>query len=231
MSCVVLLKIFFAYILISYNLLYNVEHKGEIMEMVTKIDRQNKTPKQLAMKDLYIKLVDEGVITTAKSSLINLVSKGVIPYNLHHDGTKSYSYKKVVRAIEKGGFGKPSKKGIKVGIPDIGDGESEQEFLDNLIRNNPDLTDTNIYKNIYAGKVAKLKYDTESGLLIERKYIEDRAFNIARSIRDKFLTIPERTSNQLATMTEPHEIKEFMYKEIAIVLAQLSDGSVFLGDK
>ncbi len=183
----------------------------------------------LTLSGLYGKLVDNGDITISKPSLHELIKVGKVPAIEHTDGTKSYDYKKVKKALKKGGLGKPVKKG-KVVIPDVKEGDSEQDFLDNLIKGNPDLTDTNIYKNIYAGKVQKLKYDIESGLLVEKKLIEDRAFNIARNIRDKFLVIPERTSNLLATMTDPHEIKEFLYKEINIALAHLSDGSVFLED-
>jgi len=54
--------------------------------------------------------------------------------------------------------------------------------------------------------------------------VEQKAFIVARVIRDQMLTLPERLSGELASSTDPKEIKEIMYKEINEVLMYLHEG-------
>ena len=137
-----------------------------------------------------------------------------------------YDYDAVVKAIVKAGIGKPLKTPkAKKGEADF---ETEEDYIKHLtkrLRKSPTITDANIIKTIFAGKRERLKYEEEVGMLISRAEVEDKAFNVSRSIRDKILTIPERLANELATMSDPHSVKELLYKEFGVLLDGFSKDS------
>jgi hypothetical protein len=89
------------------------------------------------------------------------------------------------------------------------------------------LAQANTFKSIYQGKLPELNYRLESGELVERDKVEDTAFKVARIVRDKLLTLPERLSNELAAKTNAHEIKELLYSEIGMALEGLSENSLY----
>jgi len=178
-------------------------------------------------KEILKKLKKDGVVTFTKTPFIEAVKRGTIPYR-NEDGVKSklYHYDDVVKAIVSAGIGKPPK--AKDQEPDVDDFETEEEYLKHLndrLKKKPTLTDANIIKTIFAGKREQLKYEEEMELLVPRAEVENKAFNASRSIRDKILTIPERLANELATMNNPHDIKELLYKEFGILLEGFSKDS------
>ena len=184
-------------------------------------------------KDLLDRLREEGIFTAQKTTFIEAVNRGQIPYEIPEGKkTKHYKYKKVVNALRKAGIGKPLTPEEKLDkLPDPKAGQSQAEYQEEVaeLGAGATITDANIYKTIYQGKLEKLKYEKEQGLLISRDEVENLAFAVSRSIRDKILSIPERMSNELASIDDAHTIKELLYKEFGTLLDGFSHES-FLND-
>jgi len=192
-------------------------------------------------KEVLKLLHKNGLATFTKASFSEAVKRGQIPYH-HEDGikVKLYDYDEVVEAIQKAGIGGVSKtKQTKVEkrnklvdkldeMPEPKEGQSQQEYgemIVNELGEKPTVTDANIYKTIYQGKIEKLKYEKLKGESISRDEVENTAYTVARTIRNKLNTIPERLANELASIDDAHVIKEMLYKEIEIVLDGFSEDS------
>ena len=187
--------------------------------------------KLLSQRKVFNKLKEKGLVTFNLSSFNEAIGRGQIPYHME-DGArfKSYNFKEVAKAIRVAGIGKP-KVDIQAKIEDLPmpkEGESKEAYAEGMVKElgeNATITDANIFKTIYSGKLEKLKYEKEQGLLIPRDEVEDKAFSVARSIRDKILSTPERMANELASMNDPHEVKELLFKEFNKMLEGFSEES------
>lgn len=197
-------------------------------------------------KEVLKLLKKKGVATFNKSSFSEAVKRGQIPYR-NEEGVhnKLYFYPDVAKAIKQAGIGGVVIKGLRDvkpdditdppsiqdklnDIPDPRKDQSEDEYKDVLVKSlgeDATITDANIFKTIYAGKLEKLKYEKELGLLISREEVENKAFNVSRAIRDKILSIPERMSSELASIDDPHVVKELLYKEFGMMLESFSEDS------
>ncbi len=196
--------------------------------------------KTYSQKEVLILLHKRGIATFSASSFCEAVKRGQIPYVIP-DGTrrKRYIYNDVKRAIIRAGIGgiKDGSNRDKLSMNDRIDmisppknGEHPQEYGKKAIAelgDNPTMTDVNIYKTIYSGKIEKLKYEKESGQLISREEVEDKAFVVARAIRDKLMGLPERLSDELASISDVYVIKEMLYKEIGNILEGFSKDSFY----
>jgi hypothetical protein len=182
----------------------------------------------LSQKKVLKKLTKNGIVTFTRTPFAEAVNKGVIPHQMV-DGFKDklFDYDDCVKAIKKAGIGNPPKSIEQ--LPDIKEGQSKDDYELEVkaLGLEPTLTDANIYKTLYVGKLEKLKYEREVGLLILRSEVEDKAFTTARHIRNKILTIPERLSNELASMSAAHAIKELLFKEFEILLDGFSEESFY----
>jgi len=182
------------------------------------------TPKLNATQVLK-KLHEEGKATFTKASFSEAVIIGKIPYTRSPTGKhkKEYDYEEVCEALLIGGIGKPQVTidSMSEPTPD----QTAQEYGEQVVAelgSKPTLTDANIFKTLYTGKLEKLKYQIQKGEVISRDEVEDKAFAVSRAIRDKILTMPERLSNELATINDAHQIKELLYKEFGLLLEELS---------
>ena len=180
-------------------------------------------------KEVYKKLVKDGLVTFSKTAFSQAVSRGTIPHHFE-DGVKHklYDFKEVRKAIKDAGIGSPKSVQHQLDtLPEPKEGQSKEEYGAEIseLGKKPTLTDANIYKTLYAGKLEKLKYEKEMGLLISRAEVEDKAFSASRAIRDKILSTPERMSNELASMNDPHQVKELLFKEFGLMLDGFSKDS------
>jgi len=195
-------------------------------------------------KEVLKLLKKKGVATFNKSSFSEAVKRGQIPYRTEEGvHNKLYFYPEVAKAIKQAGIGgikgvdkpkidditdPPSTQSKLNDLPDPRNGQSEDEYKEIVAKQlgeDATITDANIFKTIYAGKLEKLKYEKELGLLIPREEVEDKAFSVSRAIRDKILSIPERMSSELASIDDPHVIKELLYKEFGMMLDGFSEDS------
>jgi hypothetical protein len=184
-------------------------------------------------KEVLKLLYKNNIATFNKSSFSEAVSRGQIPYH-YEDGvkTKLYDYDEVVEAIKKAGIGKPPSLIEKLDkAPPPKAGQTKEEYGEQIVHElgeKPSVTDANIYKTIYQGKIEKIKYEKLMGELIPREAVENKAFETARAIRDKILTIPERLSNELASISDAHQIKELLFKEFEMLLDGFSEESFYV---
>ena len=187
-------------------------------------------------KEILRLLKKRGVATFKKASFSEAVAIGTIPHRMIAGfKTKQYEYYEVAEAIVKAGIGKPVVPDDVVDIqskidvlPEPKPDETPEEYGESAVKalgKNATITDANIYKTIYQGKLEKMKYEKEKGTLILREEVEDKAFSVARSLRDKILSIPERMASELSSISEPHEIKELLYKEFGVMLDGFSKDS------
>ena len=184
-------------------------------------------------KEVLSLLYRNGIATFKAGSFSEAVKRGQIPYRKEKGvKTKLYNYEDVKKAIIKAGIGGKPATFNKLSTTDKLDlieppkkGQTSQEYGEQVIKElgaNPTITDVNIYKVIYSGKLEKLKYERESGQVINREEVENKAFIVARTIRDKIMTIPERLSDELASYNDPYVIKELLYKEFGNLLEGFS---------
>ncbi len=195
-------------------------------------------------KEVLKLLKKKGVATFNKSSFSEAVKRGQIPYRTEKGvHNKLYFYPDVAKAIKSAGIGglkgvsnpkveditdPPSIQDKLNDIPDPRQGQSQEEYQEIVATQlgaDATITDANIFKVIYQGKLEKIKYEKELGLLIPRDEVEDKAFSVSRAIRDKILSIPERMSSELASIDDPHVIKELLYKEFGMMLDGFSEDS------
>lgn len=177
------------------------------------------------------RLRSENIVDVITATFSKSAKAGHIPYTKNNTGKKVYVYEDVRHAIVSMGlFGctiDPTKYSRDADTNIDTEGLSPIEILRKRILINPTLQDVNTLKNLILSEREQIKLDSESGVLISRDEVEDKAFKATRVIRDKILTIPERLSNELATMNDPHAIKEVLYAEFAVLLNGFSK-EVFL---
>ena len=179
---------------------------------------------------VHRELVSNGIIKSSRQYFTRLVKEGKIPYD-ENDGKKVFNYNNVVKAlgecISRPSMSNPSKDIHNYPTPKKGQSKEdyEQEVVATL-GDNPSLTDSKVFLTIYQGKLAQQKFDVEEGLLVYREDIEQKAFTVIRVLRDQILAIPERLAGDVASTTDPKEVKEIMYKEINEVLSFLSSEKV-----
>jgi len=212
--------------------------------------------KYLSLQDIVKKVVDKKIAIISKPTFLEAVSRGQIPYHyIEGSKTKKYIYSEVKEAMLKAGIGqkgfrdmqppksKKSKNKSKKekhreriiekldNIKPPEKGQTQQQYGEQVVHElgeKPTVTDANIYKTIYQGKIEKIKYEKLMGELIERDKVENKAFETARAIRDKLLTIPERLSSELSSISDAHQIKELLFKEFEILLDGFSEESFYV---
>ena len=79
-----------------------------------------------------------------------------------------------------------------------------------------------IIKEYWAGKLNELKFLKEKGKLIEKDEVEKEFYEVALMIKEKFLNIPMRVSNELAGKSDEFEIRQILEDEIRLALEDLS---------
>ena len=171
----------------------------------------------MRQKDILIKLEAEGIVTPTKQAFSKAVKVGNIPH-LKVDGLKHklFHYEAVVDIIERTpmfGYDPEAKKEPPEDKPKEDKNDISREELRERLKTNPKLSDANTLKIINQVEDQELKLAIAKGESISRALVEDTVFKGCRVVRDKLLTIPERVSNELASMTNAHEIKELLYKE------------------
>ena len=178
---------------------------------------------------VHRQLVEKGVVTYSRPYFAKLVKEGKIPYT-EVNGKKTFDYKKVKNSLGDSQLrvGKPHNAKKKLDdLEPPKEGQSPEDYKNEIATElgaNPTLADSKTFLTIYQGKIAQQKFDIEASKLVYRDEVEQKAFIVARVIRDQMLTLPERLSGELASSTDPKEIKEIMYKEINEVLMYLHEG-------
>lgn len=158
--------------------------------------------------DILKELERKYKLTYSKQYFSKLVKQGKIPYT-ELNGRKQYELDKVVSGLQ----------AMQQKTPD---GEKfDPKNKDGSVKT---INSTKIMLQDYQAKLAQQKFDIEEGLLVYREQVENKAFEVARIVRNQLLTIPERLAGDMVSTTDVHHAKELMYKEINQALEYLSEG-------
>lgn len=161
--------------------------------------------------ELHKKLLKDGGYKFSRPYLSKLASQGKIPY-VEEYGKKLFQYEDVVLALQT--LQQKPKEGA-----DNFDPKDEKGNLKTI-------NSTKIMLQEYQGKIAQQKFDIEAGKLVYMEDVENKAFEVARVLRNQFLAIPERMAGVLASTTDPKEVKEILYTEMNEVLSLISNEKV-----
>jgi hypothetical protein len=86
---------------------------------------------------------------------------------------------------------------------------------------------------LYMARLAKLEYEIRSGKLVSVEDVKQKAFNQARTVRDRLLNIPDRIVPLVTVETDPQKIELVLMAEIRDALTELRslDADVLHGAK
>ena len=70
----------------------------------------------------------------------------------------------------------------------------------------------------YKANLAKLKFEQQADLLVEKSIVKKEAFEIARKLRDALMSIPARVAHEYAVETDPHKLELLLKKELIDIL-------------
>lgn len=77
-------------------------------------------------------------------------------------------------------------------------------------------------KDTWAAKNERLKFEKASGLLVEKDFVSKKLFQVARTVRNKILSLPPRVAGELSAMMEAADIEMYLQREIVDLLGDLS---------
>jgi phage terminase Nu1 subunit (DNA packaging protein) len=86
----------------------------------------------------------------------------------------------------------------------------------------PTYGEAKTMRELYAARMAKLKYEEAKKTLVPAKQVTDQAFESARLVRDALLAIPSRMRERLAAEDSPAKIYGLLVAEIESALAELA---------
>ena len=86
-----------------------------------------------------------------------------------------------------------------------------------------DYHQARMLSTLYEARLKKLDYEKKLGKLIDADQVKKEQFKLGRMVRDRILNIPNRVSDQLAAITDAHEIHVFLTKEMTEALQDLAN--------
>jgi len=184
--------------------------------------------RQLTSTELFNWLTENGVASFKTRRALDLwTNNESIKFSAKIKNKKFFDTIDVVADLDR--LGLLIKKIDKPSLEDLPmpeEGQSQEEYIASL-GVNPSLSDANIFYTIFRGKLAQQKFLIEAEKLISKAEVENKAFSIARVVRDQMLAIPERVAGELSSMSDPAEIRELLYSSIINALSSISDDKPF----
>lgn len=87
----------------------------------------------------------------------------------------------------------------------------------------PDLSVSKAIRAAYDAKMAQLQYQKETEELVPARQVQEEAFTMARVLRDRLMTIPDRIAPMVSGMTT-RDAHQLISEEIQVTLRKLADG-------
>ena len=88
-------------------------------------------------------------------------------------------------------------------------------------KSSPSFAEAKAAKEYWQAKLARLKYEEESGQVVSKDQVSSKAFDAGRIARDNLLSIPARLMDVLAVETDPRQIHSLLEEDIRKVLDEL----------
>ncbi len=76
---------------------------------------------------------------------------------------------------------------------------------------------------VFRARLRKLEFETKSGKFLLSDVVRVSWFKVVRIIRDKMLALPAKLAPQLAVMSDPAEIRDFLTAEVIAILKSLQE--------
>jgi len=76
-------------------------------------------------------------------------------------------------------------------------------------------------REAYSARLQKLEWEKRSGEVIQVKSVRVQAFQLARTVRDAILNVPDRIAAILAAETDPRIVHDLLSKELKSALQEL----------
>lgn len=93
-----------------------------------------------------------------------------------------------------------------------------------LVSGGPTIAEARRARMVYQAERERLMLLREKEELLPAEQVKREAFNLAKSIREALLNIPDRVSNQFAAETDPQAVHLLLTGEISQALEQLANG-------
>ena len=87
----------------------------------------------------------------------------------------------------------------------------------------PELNVSRERREHYQAELAKLEVDLKRGELVSADSVKKVAFDLAKTVRESLINIPDRVVNQFAAETDPQAIHMALSHEIQFALERLAD--------
>lgn len=87
----------------------------------------------------------------------------------------------------------------------------------------PELNVSRERREHYQAELAKLEVDLKRGELVSAESVKKEAFNLAKTVREALINIPDRVANQFAAESDSQAIHMALAHEIQSALERLSD--------
>lgn len=87
-----------------------------------------------------------------------------------------------------------------------------------------ELNKAKAVRESFNAKLARLNYEQKLKELIKVEVVEKKLFELALQVRDAILTVPNKISPELASMTDEKKINAFLDKTLRECLTTLSEG-------
>ncbi len=78
-------------------------------------------------------------------------------------------------------------------------------------------------REAYQAKLAQMDYEERAGKLVRKEEIDREAFEAARLIRDRLLSLPQELAGTLVSMTDEKEIIQYLRAKIRDALMDVSN--------
>ena len=87
----------------------------------------------------------------------------------------------------------------------------------------PPYLESRAIKEAYLSRLAKLDFETKSGLLVEAKKLREEIFGLARQTRNALLDLPSRLAADVRSRKSDHEAETVLRQGIIEALQNLED--------
>jgi hypothetical protein len=88
----------------------------------------------------------------------------------------------------------------------------------------PSYAESRAIREAYEARLCKLQFDKAMGDLLPRAEIETSTFRVMRASRDAMLSLPDRLSAEVASMSDERQVHARISKEVEAIQAELADG-------
>lgn len=118
----------------------------------------------------------------------------------------------------------PDKIAGKAPRPSLSSREDVKGYVDTLPDDAiPELNVSRERREHYQAELAKLEVDLKRKELVPADAVKKEAFNLAKTVREALINIPDRVSNQFAAESDPQAIHMALTHELQSALERLAD--------